>query len=151
MIKLSVGYPTVEDELEILRRRRERKMDAFNLEAVTDAGGLLAMRQVVEEVFIDPDIERYIVDLVNRTRHHNQVAVGSSPRGALALLKLTRARSAMQGREYVLPDDVKSFLRPALSHRLILEPELWSVRKATEKMIDEIASSVPVPVIQDMK
>ena len=151
MIKLSVGYPTVEDELEILRRRRERKMDAFNLKVVTEAGGLLAMRQAVEEIFIDPDIERYIVDLVNRTRHHNQVAVGSSPRGALALLKLTRARAAMQGREYVLPDDVKGFLRPALSHRLILEPELWSVRKATEKMIDEIASSVPVPVIQDMK
>jgi MoxR-like ATPase len=148
ILRLSLGYPSPEDEQEILRRRRERKMDAFSLRAVTDSGGLLALRQAVEEVYVDPDIERYIVELVSRTRSHRQIAVGSSPRGTLALLKLSRAWAAIHGRTFVLPDDVKVFARPALCHRLILEPDLWTVRRAGDKIIDEIVSSTPVPVVQ---
>ncbi|MEW5872782.1 MAG: MoxR family ATPase [Chloroflexota bacterium] len=147
IIKLSVGYPSPDEEHEILRRRRERKSDAFDLQAVTDAAGLLAMRQAVEEVHVNPDIERYIVSLIAKTRQHRQIAVGASPRGTLALLKLSRAWAAIQGRAYVIPDDVKQFVRPVLSHRLILEPELWTVRKAAEDLIDEIRASVPVPVL----
>jgi MoxR-like ATPase len=147
IMKLSIGYPSTEDEVSILNQRRERKHDAFDLHPVTDASGLLEMRQAVEEIFVDRDLERYIVDLVSRTRQHRSVAVGSSPRGSLALLKLSRARAAMLGRSYVLPDDIKHFTTAGLSHRLILEPELWSVRRAAEQIIGEVVNLVPVPVI----
>jgi len=107
---------------------------------------LLAMREAVEEVFVDPDLETYIVELVSRTRKVRSVAVGASPRGSLALLKLSRARAAIQGRTYVLPDDIKHFASTALSHRLILEPELWTVRKAADDIVKEVLSQTPVPV-----
>jgi MoxR-like ATPase len=147
IMKLSVGYPSLDDEQEILRRRRERRRDEFNLEQVTDAGELLAAGRAVEEVHIDPDIERYIVALTAETRARRQVAVGSSPRGSLALLKLSRAWAAMHGREYVLPDDVKLFIEPALVHRLILEPDLWMKRHAAEDVLSAVVQSIPVPVI----
>jgi MoxR-like ATPase len=148
IMKLKVGYPTPEEEQEILRRRRERRRDEFELEQVTDAQELLKMRQAVEEVHVDPDIEAYIVALTNQTRRSSQVAVGASPRGSLALLKLPRAWAAMQGRDYVLPDDVKVFAEPALVHRLILEPDLWMKRHAAEEVIAYIVQTVPVPVIE---
>jgi MoxR-like ATPase len=149
IMKLSVGYPSPEEEQEILKRRRARQHDAFDLKPVTDAEGLLAMRRAVEQVFVDADIERYMVDLVARTRQHRQIAVGASPRGTLALLKLTRAWAAMQGRTYVLPDDVKRFAKPALGHRLILQPDLWSVPQAIDRVLTEIIQSVPVPVMKE--
>ncbi len=147
LMKLSVGYPSVDDEQEILKRRRARKRDEFDLEAVTNADELLAMRQVVETIHVDPDIERYMVALVAETRRRRQVAVGASPRGSLALLKLARAWAAMQDRDYVLPDDVKQFVEPALVHRLILEPDLWMRRNAAEEIIDAVLQAVPVPVV----
>jgi len=147
LVKVSVGYPTPAQEQEILRRRRDRRQDSFDLLAVTGTDELQAMRRVVEEVYIDPDIERYIVDLVSATRNRRQVAVGASPRGSLALLKLSRARAAMQGRDYVLPDDVKDFVLPTLVHRLILEPDLWMKQHAAEDVLLEILASVPVPVL----
>jgi MoxR-like ATPase len=148
IMKLSIGYPAREDEKLIIHRRRERKTDAFDLQPVTDALGLTEMRKAVEEVYVDPDIEQYIVDLVFATRSHRQVVVGSSPRGSLALVKLSRSWAALQGRSYVLPDDVKRFAFHALGHRLILEPDLWTVRKATEKVVQDAITSVSVPVIQ---
>jgi MoxR-like ATPase len=150
MIKLAVGYPSREEERQILHDRHQRKHDQFSLQAVTDSAGLLAMREAVEQVYIDPDLELYIVDLVQNTREHKKVAVGASPRGALALLKLGRARAAMQGREYVLPDDIRDFIHPVLGHRIILDPDLWNSRVANENILSEIISSVPVPVIQGL-
>ena len=147
LIKLSVGYPSPDEEQEILRRRRERRQDAFDLQQVTEAGELLAMRQAVEEVHVDPDIERYIVALTTATRQRRQVAVGASPRGSLALLKLSRAWAAMRGRGFVLPDDVKAFVQPALVHRLILEPDLWMQRHAADEILADILQTVPVPVM----
>jgi MoxR-like ATPase len=146
LMKLSVGYPSASDEQEILRRRRERQHDEFDLEVVTNAGELLAMRQAVERIYVDPDLERYIVALVAGTRGRRGVAVGASPRGSLALLKLARVWAAMHGREYVLPDDVKQFVLPALRHRLILEPDLWMKRHAAEDILEEVLRTVPVPV-----
>jgi MoxR-like ATPase len=145
--KLAVGYPSPEDEQEILRRRRERRRDEFDLDQVTNAEELLEMRRAVEEVYVDPDVERYIVALIGETRQHRQVAVGASPRGSLALLKLARAWAALRGRDYVLPDDVKLFTLPALIHRLILQPDLWMKRHAAQEVIADIVRSVPVPVI----
>jgi MoxR-like ATPase len=150
MVKLSVGYPSREEEHKILHNRHERKKDQFVLNPVTDSEGLLAMRGIVEEVYIDPDLELYIVDLVQRTREHNKIAVGASPRGALALLKLSRAWAAMHERNYVVPDDIKLFVESALSHRIILIPGLWNSQLANQNILNEIVNSVPVPVIQGL-
>jgi MoxR-like ATPase len=147
IMKLSVGYPSAEEEQEILRRRRARQRDDFDLHQIADAADLLALREAVETVHVEPDIERYMIDLVAATRKRRQVAVGASPRGSLALLKLSRAWAAMQGRDYVLPDDVKLFVRPALVHRLILEPDLWMTRQAADEVIADVLRSVAVPVL----
>jgi len=148
IMKISLGYPSPEEEQAILRNRRERKKDPFELKAVINAETLLAMREGVEEVYLDPDLEKYIVQLVSKTRSHRNVAVGSSPRGALALLKLSRAYAALQGRDYVLPDDIKHFALAALAHRLILEPDLWTVKRAAGDLIQEIVNVLPVPVFK---
>ncbi len=148
IMKLNIGYPNAEDEHEILRRRRQRKQDSFDLHPVIDAEGLQAIRQAVEDVHIESDVERYIVNLVSSTRKHRQIVVGASPRATLALLKLTRAWAAMNNRDYVLPDDVKLFARPVLIHRLILEPDLWTERRAADEIISELLRQTPVPVFK---
>jgi MoxR-like ATPase len=149
IMKLQIGYPNLEAEREIIRQRRARKSDDFSLKAVIDHDGLLRMREAVEEVYLDPDIENYLVNLVVETRSHSSVIVGSSPRGSLALLKLARSWAAIQGRAYVLPDDIKEFVHPALSHRLILEPDLWTVRKAANNVLDDVLEKVAVPVVKE--
>ncbi len=146
IMKLSVGYPSMAEEQEILRRRRVRGADVVPLQAVTSPAELLQMRRQVEQVHVDDDIERYMVELAAVTRKMRQVAVGASPRGSLALLKLARAWAAMQGRDYVLPDDVKRFVRPALGHRLLLDPELWLRRGAHDDVLNEVLGMVSVPV-----
>ncbi len=149
MVKLPVGYPTVEEEHEIVRRRRARKQDDQPLQVVGSAEDLLAMQRQVEEIFLDEDIERYLVDLVSRTRTHRQVAVGASPRGTLALLKLSRSWAAIQDRSFVIPDDIKLFVKPALAHRLILSPDLWSTPHAADRILTEVLQTAPVPVIRE--
>jgi MoxR-like ATPase len=148
IMKVSVGYPSADEEQAILRSRRQRKQDAFILQAVTNASELVALRQIVEEVYVDDDIEKYIVSLVTATRQDSRVVVGSSPRGSLALLKLARAFAAMDSRTYILPDDVKQFAVTALSHRLILEPDLWARRNAAEGIVQGMLGTVAVPVIK---
>lgn len=147
IMKMSVGYPSRGEEQEILRRRRERRQDAFRLEQVLDVETLLAMREAMENVHVDEDVEAYIVALVHATRGHRQVAVGASPRGSLGLLKLSRAWAAIHGRDYVIPDDVKAFIEPALVHRLILQPDLWMQQHAVEDILVEVQRLVPVPVL----
>jgi MoxR-like ATPase len=148
MVKLSIGYPRPEEEEEILKRRAERKQDNVALQAVITPEVFLAMRAAVKEVYIDPDVRRYMVDLAAGTRRHHQVVVGVSPRGSLALLKLARAWAAIQGRDFVVPDDIKIFAQPALAHRLVLDPNLWGSNKTENSVIDQVMSSVRVPVIQ---
>jgi len=148
MVKLSIGYPSPEEEDEILKRRTERKKDLVALQAIISPETFMEMRAAVEEVYVEPDVRRYMVDLAARSRSHRQVAVGVSPRGSLALLKLTRAWAAIQGRSYVVPDDIKVFIQPALAHRIILDPSLWDVRKSEDNVIKEITQLVPVPVLK---
>ncbi len=148
MVKVSVGYPSAEEEQEILRRRQARRQERVDLNAVTTAAELQQLRDAVETVFVDPDMQKYMVDLVTATRRDSRVAVGASPRGSLALLKLARAWAALDGREYVLPDDIKTFAHPALMHRIILEPDLWMKRNAARDVINTITKTVPVPVIE---
>ncbi len=150
LMRLSVGYPTQDQEQEILAQRQQRRQDAFDLRQVTDRDALLAARRTVETIHVNPDLQRYIVALTAETRGHRKVAVGASPRGSLALLKLSRAWAALRGRDYVLPDDVKVFVKPALVHRLILQPDLWMKRDAATDILDGILRSVPVPVIEEV-
>jgi MoxR-like ATPase len=148
LMKLSVGYPNLEQEQEILRRRRERQQEEVEIQQVIDAPILSAMRNTVETVHVDPDIERYIASLVHATRLDKRVSVGASPRGSLALLKLARANAVLDGRRFTIPDDVKAFYLPALAHRLILEPEFWMKRQAVMDILSGLLQETPVPVIE---
>ena len=145
MVRVRFGYPGADEEEEILRRRIARGQEEVSLPAVTHPGDVLAMRQAVEGVLVDPDLVRYMVNLVAQTRRHSSLAVGASPRGTLALLKLSRARAALAGRDYVLPDDVKAVAVPALAHRLILSPDLWTRDVRAEDIVTEIVAHTPVP------
>lgn len=146
LIRISIGYPSLEEEQQILARRSERKEDAFALRPVITPEIFKAMRRAAENIYVDPDVQNYICRLVAKTRQHKQIELGASPRGSLALLKLSRAWAAIQGREYVLPDDVKTFAQCALSHRIILDPNLWGSKKTDRDIIDEVIRAVPVPV-----
>jgi MoxR-like ATPase len=147
MLKLTVGYPNVDEEKEILHRRHERRQDEVSLSKVTSAEQLLDMRETVETVHVDTDLEGYIAELVHATRTDRRVAVGSSPRGSLAFLKMARAHAALEGREYIIPDDVKRFAEAVLSHRIILQPEYWMSNQVTGEVIHDVLGKVPVPVI----
>ncbi len=104
------------------------------------------MRRAVEEVYLSPDLNEYIVRIVERTRKHRQVELGASPRGSLALFKLSRAWAAINGRDYVIPDDVKTFVEPALGHRVIYDPNLWGNKKAEQAVLaEDTLQAVPVP------
>ena len=148
MLKLTVGYPSVEEETEILRRRRERMQDDVQLIMVTSARQLMDLRQAVESVFVDADLEVYIAQLVHETRVDRRVAVGGSPRASLAFLKMARARAALEGRDFILPDDIKHFAQPVLGHRLILQPEYWMARRVADEVIHDVLDKVPVPVVK---
>jgi MoxR-like ATPase len=148
MVKLSIGYPSPAEEDEILKRRAERRKDVVALQAIISPETFLEMRATVEEVYVDADVRRYMVDLAAKSRSHRQVAVGVSPRGSLALLKLSRAWAAIQGRNYVVPDDIKQFIQPALAHRIILDPSLWDTKKSENTVIAEVTQSVAVPVLK---
>ena len=148
LMKLSVGYPTLDEEQEILRRRRERQQDNVTLKPITNAAELAEMRDAIEQVHVDPDIEKYMVALASATRKDSRIAVGASPRASLAFMKLARAWAVLDGRSYVIPDDVKQFITPVLAHRLILQPDLWMKRNAAQDVIQKVTSSVPVPVTE---
>ena len=147
MFKMSVGYPSRSDEDEILSRRIARKKDAVEVETITDPARVVAMQQAIEDVYVDPAVRMYMVEIVTQTREHNQVLVGSSPRGSQALLKTSRAAAAMRGRDFVTPDDVKSIANLAIAHRLILKPEHQIKGVNTEDIIKEILRTVPVPTV----
>ena len=150
LMRLSIGYPTIEDEQEILKRRKIRQQDEIDLNHVTNRDQVMDMRQAIEKIHMEPDIERYIVELVHKTREEPRVNVGASPRGSLALSRLSMAYAAMEGRDYVIPDDVKAFAIPVLIHRLILMPELWMHRNALDNVIKTILDSVSVPIINEV-
>ncbi|MBU7015094.1 MAG: MoxR family ATPase [Theionarchaea archaeon] len=148
LIKMSVGYPSREQEIAIIERRKERKEDDVHVERVVDSRKIMKMQKACEEVFIHHDIQQYIVDMVQATRDHPSVEVGASPRGSLALFKLARARAALRGRDFVLPDDVKDVAMPALRHRIILKPEIWYTRVSEDTVLAQILDKIPVPKVE---
>jgi MoxR-like ATPase len=145
LLRLSVGYPSPEAEWGMLERRLERTSDEVALAAVATPADLLAMQRAIEDVHVAASVGRYMVELVGATRASPRVQVGASPRGTLALLKVSRAKAAMAGRDYVTPEDVKAVAVPALAHRLILRPELWVRRVRTEDVVAELLEQVPTP------
>jgi MoxR-like ATPase len=145
LMRIAIGYPERDQEREILRRRRERRQEAVDVAKIVSRSDLLALQRTLEDVHVDEAIEEYIVDLVRATRADSRVALGVSPRGSLALLKLARAEAALQRRDFVTPDDVKAMAIPAFAHRLVLQPELWVARISSVQVISELLNRVPTP------
>ena len=148
LLRTGFGYPTPDAEWEMIERRLERGVDDVVLRSVVDRETLLAMQRAVEGVHVDESVGRYVVDLVAATRESPSVSVGSSPRGSLAVVKLSRCRAALDGRDFVTPDDVKSVAVPALAHRLVLRPELWVQRRSGEDVVREILDQVRTPATE---
>jgi len=147
MFKMSVGYPDRADEDEILRRRISRGKDAVDVDVITDPQRVIAMQQACEDIYVDPALRMYMVEVVTRTREDPRVLVGSSPRGSQALLKTSRAAAALRGRDFVTPDDIKSIAELALAHRLILKPEHQIKGLESGEVIQTILREVPVPTV----
>jgi len=145
LLRIGVGYPGREEEWDVLERRLARATDEIELEPVVGREELLEMQAAVELVHVDRSVGLYMVDLVAATRGASGVQVGASPRGSLALLKLSRCRAALAGRDYVVPEDVKSVAVPALAHRLSLRPELWVQRLRPEDIVADLLDQVPTP------
>jgi len=145
LLRTGIGYPEREDEWQVLVRRIEREVDEIELTPVVDGETILRMQQALEQVHVSEQVGLYMIDLVAATRTSTRVQVGASPRGSLALLRLSRGRAALSGRDFVTPDDVKSVAVPALAHRLTLRPELWVQRVSGEDLVREALDSVPTP------
>jgi MoxR-like ATPase len=145
LLRTAFGYPGEDDEWEMLARRIERRADEIELETLVDRETMLAMQAAIEDVHVAPEVGRYAVAIVRATRESPSVAVGSSPRGSLALLKLSRCRAALSGRDFVTPDDVKAIAVAALAHRLVLKPELWVQRRSGADIVQDVLETVPTP------
>ena len=148
LLRIGVGYPSAEQEAEILRRRVERRSDTVILEKVVDRTTLLDLQRAVEDVHVEPSLTAYIVDLVAATRARPDVQVGSSPRGSLAVLAASRARACLLGRDFVVPEDIKAVAVAALGHRLSLRPELWVRGVRGDDVIRACLDTVPAPSTQ---
>jgi MoxR-like ATPase len=145
LLRVGVGYPDRHQEWEILRRRLERREEDVFLDQVIDREDLLEVQRTLENVYVSESVGLYMIDLVIATRSHADVQVGASPRGALALLKASRARAFLDDRDYVTPDDVKAVAEPVLAHRLTLRPEMWVRRVQGSDVVVSILDQVPTP------
>ena len=149
LVRIAIGYPSEDAERDILLERSRRRSERIELEPVCDRQTLRAMQAAVEEVHVAPPLAEYAVAIARATRDSPQLAVGASPRGSLALMKLARARAAYLGRDFVTPDDIKAVSIPALAHRLTLAPELWVQRIDPAEAVRAAVASVAVPVLDE--
>ena len=147
LVRIAIGYPSEDAERDILLERSRRRRERIELEPICDQQALRAMQAAIEEVHVAPPLAEYAVAIARATRDSPQLAVGASPRGSLALMKLARARAAYLGRDFVTPDDIKAVSVPALAHRLTLAPELWVQRIDPAEAVRAAVASVPVPVL----
>ena len=145
LMRVSFGYPTLEQEHEVLRNRLRRRQEEAEVPAVTDGEGLLAMQAAVESVEVDDTVGRYCVDLAAATRDHGDALTGASPRGSLGLMLAARAFAVLRGRDYVVPEDVKVVARSVLGHRIAIRPELWMTQATGTRVVDAILRDVPTP------
>jgi MoxR-like ATPase len=149
LLRVGFGYPDPASEWEVLARRLERGEDEVVLEPVIDGPTLVELQVSLEQVHVGESVGRYMIQLVAATRASGSTAVGASPRGSLALLKLSRCRAALRGRDFVTPDDVKAVAVPALAHRLMLQPELWVQRLSADDVVRDLLEAVPTPVAEE--
>lgn len=148
LVKLQLGYPTRTEEVEIMRRRMMRAKEDVFLDPAADSDTILDLQKSVEEIHVDDDVLGYVADIVQATRKQRQIEVGASPRGSLAIFKLSRARAVFHGRDYVIPDDVKEVAASALTHRLIMKAESWAKGTNPNQVLEDILKTVPVPTMK---
>jgi MoxR-like ATPase len=144
LVRLRLGYPGINDEINILERQQFQH-PVNDLQQVAPADELLKAQEAIKSIYVAPAVKHYIVELTHQTRQHADVYLGASPRGSLALFRTGQARAALQGRDFVLPDDIKALVKPALSHRVILGPAARMRDLSSDQVLDEILGIVPVP------
>jgi MoxR-like ATPase len=145
MMRTSFGYPSVDDEWDVLQRRIDRQSEDQTLRQITDAAMLISMQQMVERVMVDESVGRYCVALATATRTHPHVLMGASPRGSLGLMLAARSYAVIGGRDYVTPEDVKEVAEPVLAHRITVKPEMWMSQVTGRTVVEAVLSSVPAP------
>jgi MoxR-like ATPase len=150
LLRVSIGYPSAADEREILERRMARRTDEVEMVAVADGATVIGLQRAIEGVYVSPSVVGYIVDLVTATRANVKVQTGASPRGSAAVLKVARAHAALDGRDFVTPDDVKTVAVAALGHRLMLRPELWVRGVHGDEVVTDCLAVVPTPAAADV-
>ncbi|NHN55891.1 MoxR family ATPase [Calidifontibacter sp. DB0510] len=148
LARVSFGYPSPQEEFDVLQRRMLRRQEAVQLPAITDAGGVLAMQRQVETIEVEPTVLKYCVDLTTATRSHPQLLLGASPRGSLALMLMGRAIAVIRGRDYVTPEDIKRVAVAVLGHRVSVKPELWMANVAGSSVVRSLLDQVPAPQAQ---
>jgi MoxR-like ATPase len=148
LVRLQLGYPTRIEEVEIMRRRMTRGQEDVVLDPAVDSDTVLDLQKTVEGIHVDDDVLGYIADIVQATRTQRQIEIGASPRGSLAIFKLSRARAVFHGRDYVIPDDVKEVAASSLVHRLIMKAESWVKGTNPNQVLEEILKTIPVPRVK---
>ena len=148
IMKLSVGYPDEGEEQEILNRMEHGDISDIKINKVVSSSQIIKMQEAIKKVYIDKDLQNYIVKIVQTTRFEPRVEVGVSPRGSIALFKLSKAHAAFHGRDYVVPDDVKNVVIPALSHRLILKAEARVRGVKSENIVNDVVNRIVVPTVE---
>ncbi len=146
IMKLNVGYPKKEEEQEMLRRMKNADLHDAKIDKVIYPPDILKIQEIIKTIFIDNTIQEYIVNIVQNTRNNPDVEVGVSPRGSIALFKLSKANAAFYGRDYVIPDDVKEVAVQAIAHRLVLKPEIRIKGTKPEEIIGNVVKNIPVPI-----
>ena len=150
LMKFSIGYPTMEEELEMLQRlQMGHPINA--LEPVIDGKELIACQKAVRKVHVDPKVQTYILQIVHQTRENEHLSLGGSPRASIALFRTSQALAALRGRNFVTPDDVKQIVKPVMGHRMILKPESRLRRITTDEILDQLLTDIAVPVLESEK
>jgi MoxR-like ATPase len=144
LLRVRLGYPSASEEMKVLNQQQFRH-PIETLQPVVKINDLLQAIEEIRQVYVSPTIQRYIIDLVGRTRQTGDVYLGASPRGSLALFRAGQARAALQGRDHVLPDDIKALAVAVLGHRIIVSPAARLRELSADRIVQEIIYSAPVP------
>jgi MoxR-like ATPase len=146
LLRFTLGYPSMDEELKMLDVLQQGNPVA-GLPTVVSAEELLACQRAVRDVHVDEKVRRYILEIINRTRQHEDLSLGGSPRASIALFRTSQAMAAIRGRNFVQPDDVKRIAGPALTHRLMVRPESRLRKVTAASVVEEILNLVPVPTL----
>ncbi|MGL6074315.1 MAG: AAA family ATPase [Fimbriiglobus sp.] len=147
LVKLSLGYPSFEEESKMLTRlQKGHPID--DLQPVVSAQDVMACQEAVREIHVDDKLKKYVLDIVHGSREHEDIMLGGSPRASIALFRCAQALAAIQGREFVIPDDVKRMAMPVLGHRIILKPESRLRKKTPAVLVKEILDDCRVPIVE---